>query len=176
MFELMREFFAPYYMYIKFIHVMAVMIWSWSTAVAYTSYLKNTYIKWKRNPKDEVLKERRDWAFEQFDRGVVLEHIAFPVLIASGALLFLVGNWNLGFQWLLVKLSIVALVFLPMEIVDYYLSHMGGNKYYIKKNGNKEQYERSIQRHWLFFRITTPLIATFMPIAIFFAIVKPTVF
>ncbi|MCG8535381.1 MAG: hypothetical protein MI808_09820 [Pseudomonadales bacterium] len=176
MWDIVRELMAPYYMYIKFIHVMAVMIWSWSTAVAYTSYLKNTYIKWKRNPNDAVLKERRDWAFEQFDRGVVLEHIAFPVILVTGAMLFITGNWNLDFQWLAIKLSIVALIFLPMEVVDYYLSHMGGNKYHIKKSGNSEKYEQYIEHHWLFFRITTPLIATFMPIAIFFAIVKPSPF
>lgn len=176
MLDLIRELFAPYYIYVKFVHVMAVMIWSWSTAVAYTSYLKNTYIKWQRNPNDQVLKDRRDWAFEQFDRGVVLEHIAFPVILITGLLLFVAGNWNLEFQWLFIKLAIVALVFLPMEVADYYLSHMGGNKYHIKKSGNMARYEQYIQHHWLFFRITTPLIAIFMPITIFFAITKTSLF
>ena len=176
MLEIIRELCGPYYLYIKFVHVIAVMAWSWSTAVAYTSFLKPAYIKWQRSPDNEMWKGRRDWAFEQFDRGVALEHIAFPLLLVSGALLFITGNWNLDFQWLMIKLCIIVAIFVPMEVADYYLSHMGGNKYHIKKSGNKERYERYIQHHWLFFRITTPLIGIFMPLVIFIAITKPAWF
>lgn len=173
MLELIREYLGPHYLIIKFIHVFAVMAWSWSTAVAYTSYLKPAYMKWRKNPDDPVLKQRRDWAFEQFDRGAVIEHTAFPVLLISGGLLFALGGWNLGFHWLLLKLCIVVFVFFPIEIADYWLSHMGGNKYRIRTQGSPEKYQRYIQHHWLFFKITTPLITIFMPMVIFLAIVKP---
>lgn len=173
MLELVREYLGPHYLIIKFVHVFAVMAWSWSTAVAYTSYLKPAYIKWRRNPSDSLLKQRRNMAFEQFDRGAIIEHTAFPVLLISGGLLFVLAGWNLDFNWLLFKLSIVAFIFVPIEIFDYWLSHFGGNKHYIKRTGTAEKYERYIQHHWLFFRITTPLITIFMPMVIFLAIVKP---
>ena len=174
MLELIRDVCGPYYLHIKFIHLIAVMAWSWSTAVAYTSFLKPAYIKWKRNPDNDIWKERRNWAFEQFDRGVVIEHVAFPLLLLSDALLYIIGNWNLEFKWLVLKLCIIAAVFIPMELLDYYLSHMGGNKFHIKKSGDTQRYERFIQHHWLFFRITTPLIGIFMPLVIFIAVTKPT--
>lgn len=173
MIDLIREYFGPYYLIVKFVHVFAVMAWSWSTAVAYTSYLKPAYLKWRKNPSDPTLLQRRDWAFEQFDRGAVIEHTAFPVLLLSGGLLFALGGWNLDFNWLLFKLGIVVFVFFPIEVADYWLSHMGGNKYRIRRTGTPEKYQRYIQHHWLFFRITTPLITIFMPMVIFLAIVKP---
>jgi len=173
MLELIRETLGPYYLTVKFIHVFAVMAWSWSTAVAFTSYLKPSYIKWRRNPDDAALLQRRDWAFEQFDRGAVIEHTAFPILLISGGLLFALGRWDLDFNWLLAKLAIVVLVFFPIEIVDYWLSHMGGNKHRLRKQGATEKYQNYIRHHWTFFRITTPLITIFMPMVIFLAIVKP---
>ncbi|TNC83955.1 MAG: hypothetical protein CSH49_20080 [Alcanivorax sp.] len=173
MLELIKEYLGPHYLIIKFVHVFAVMAWSWSTAVAYTSYLKPAYIKWRKNPADPILLQRRDWAFEQFDRGAVIEHTAFPVLVISGGLLFALGGWDIGFHWLMLKLSIVVLIFFPIEIADYWLSHMGGNKYRIRASGDAEKYQRYIQHHWHFFRITTPLITLFMPMVIFLAIVKP---
>ena len=173
MLEFIRDTLGPYYLVVKFVHVFAVMAWSWSTAVAFTSYLKPAYIKWRRNPEDAALLERRDWAFEQFDRGAIIEHTAFPVLLISGGLLFALGGWGLEFHWLLAKLCIVVFVFFPIEIADYWLSHMGGNKWRIRKQGDDQKYQRYIQHHWTFFRITTPLITIFMPAAIFLAIVKP---
>jgi hypothetical protein len=176
MLELIKDALGPYYLVIKFVHVFTVMAWSWSTAVAYTSYLKPAYLKWRKNPDDQALADRKDWAFEQFDRGAVIEHIAFPILLLSGALLYIVGGWSIEFHWLMLKLAVVAFVFLPIEVADYYLSHMGGNKYHIRKTASKEKYHRFIEHHWVFFRITTPLITIFMPLVIFLAIVKPNVF
>jgi hypothetical protein len=136
--------------------------------------LKPAYLKWRRNPQDKALTERRDWAFEQFDRGAVIEHTAFPVLLLSGGMLFALGGWNMEMHWLMAKLAIVVFVFFPIEIADYWLSHMGGNKYRLRQQGAGEKYQRYIQHHWTFFRITTPLITIFMPMVIFLAIVKPT--
>jgi len=104
---------------------------------------------------------------------VVLEHIAFPVILVTGPLLFLIAGWPLDAPWLVVKLLVVILVFVPMEVVDYYLSHFGGNKYRLRKRGDPEAYERSIRRHWRFLRVTTPLIIVFVPLVIFLSIVKP---
>lgn len=173
MIDMLREGLAPYYLYIKFVHVFFVMIWSWSTAVAYSWYVKGAFVNWQKNPSDEIAIQRRNWAIEQFDKGVVLEHIAFPIILITGTLLYIIGPWNLSFGWLVAKLAIVIFVFIPMEVWDYWLSHFGGNKEKLRKRNLPEKYERSIQQHWLFLKISTPLIITFMPLVIFLAITKP---
>jgi uncharacterized membrane protein len=173
MVDAIRESLGAWYLYIKFVHLLAAMMWSWSTAVAYVWYIKDAWKEWADNPQDSVLKARRDWAFEQFDRGVILEHLAFPVILVTGPLMIVLAGWPLMTPWLAAKLSIVLLVFIPIEIFDYWLSHLGGNKTRIRKQNDPKKFERFIQIHWLFFRITTPLIVIFMPLVIFLATVKP---
>lgn len=173
MLDTLRESLAAHYLIIKFLHLLLVMIWAWSTAVAYGWYIRPAFIKWQRKPTDAACKARRDWAFEQFDRGAVLEHIAFPGVLLTGLLLVWVGPWNLSFDWFLVKLVIIAIVFIPMEVVDYYLSHFGGNKVMLRHQGDNQRYDAMIMHHWRFFRVTTPLVATLIPAVIFLAVVKP---
>jgi hypothetical protein len=72
-----------------------------------------------------------------------------------------------------VKLVVVVGIFLPMEIVDYWLCHFGGNKYRIRLTGDLERYERVVGLHWLFLRITTPLVIVFVPLVIYLVVVKP---
>lgn len=173
MLETIQSAFAPYYIYIKFVHVFFVMIWAWSTAVAYTWYVKGTFLRWEKNPNDPTLIERRNWAIEQFDKGVVMEHIAFPVILITGPILYLIGPWSLDFTWMLVKLTVVVFIFVPMEIADYWLSHFGGNKAKLKHKQQMDKYEQAIQQHWKFLKLTTPVVMLFVPAVIFLAIVKP---
>lgn len=173
MLQAVQEALAPYYLYIKFVHLFFVMIWSWSTSVAYTWYLKGAYLRWQRNPDDPVAIERRNYMQEQFDKGAVLEHVAFPIVLITGPLLFWVGNWSTDFVWLAIKLLVVTFIFLPMEAFDYWLSHFGGNKEKLRKQGRMDLYELNMKRHWLFLRVSTPLIVVFMPLVVFLAVVKP---
>lgn len=169
----LRTTLAPSYLYIKFIHLFFVMIWGWSTAVAYSWYVKGAFLRWEKNPRDAQAIQRRNWAIEQFDKGVVLEHVAFPIILVTGPLLWFIGPWNLDFKWLVVKLAIVALIFVPMEVCDYWLSHFGGNKEKLRRRNLPEQYERAIHLHWQFLKISTPLIIVFMPAVVFLAVTKP---
>lgn len=173
MIDAIRESLGSWYLYIKFIHVLAAMMWSWSTAVAYVWYVKDAWEQWAENPSDDILKARRDWAFEQFDKGVILEHLAFPVILITGPLLIILSGWPLVTPWLAAKLAVVLLVFIPIEIFDYWLSHLGGNKTRVRKQNDPQKFDRFIRYHWLFFRVTTPLIVIFMPLVIFLAVVKP---
>lgn len=172
--EAIQSALLPYYIYIKFIHVFFVMIWSWSTAVAYTWYVKGAFLRWEKNPQDPVVIQRRNWAIEQFDKGVVMEHVAFPIILITGPLLYFIGPWNLDFTWLLIKLTIVIFIFVPLEIFDYWLSHFGGNKLKLKRKNEWEKYEHAIQQHWKFLKASTPFIMIFVPTVIFLAIVKPS--
>jgi uncharacterized membrane protein len=174
MFEVVREFMLPYYLYVKFVHLFFVMIWSWSTSVAYTWYVKGAFLRWQKNPNDVQAIERRNYAQEQFDKGAVLEHVAFPIVMLTGPLLYWLGGWQMmEAKWLLIKLLVVTFIFLPMEAIDYWLAHFGGNKEKLRKRGLMEKYEQSMRWHWLFLRVSTPIIVIFMPLVIFLAVVKP---
>ena len=174
MLESLQGALAPYFLYIKFVHVFAVMIWGWSTAVAYGWYVKGAFIRWEQNPEDPALVQRRNYAIEQFDKGAIMEHVAFPVVIVTGPLLWVISGWGPDTSWFLLKLLIVVFVFLPMELVDYHLAHFGGNKRRLRLRGASEQYERAIGQHWLFLKVTTPLVMVFIPLVVFLAIVKPS--
>lgn len=167
------EFVGTHYIWFKFIHMLFAMIWVWSTSVAYTSYLVPVFRAWLKNPNDPDHIQMRNWVMERFDHGVQLEHIAFPVLLLTGPLLMMAGGWGPGDGWMAAKLVLVVLLFLPIEIFDYWLSHFGGNKERLRMAGDAEAYEASIHRHWWFLVVTTPVISIFAIGMLFLAIVKP---
>ncbi len=162
---------APYYLYVKFVHVCAVTLWAWSTSVAYYWYVRAAYIGWRKNPDNPEMKRRKDWALEQFDNGVVIEHVAFPVALVTGLTMFFVGGWDLDRPWLKYKLAIILFIFVPMEIIDIWLSHFGGKKEQF--HGDPDRYEGLVRFHWKFFSVVTPLVGIFIPTLIFLAVVKP---
>jgi hypothetical protein len=163
----------PYYLYIKYIHIMAVMVWIWSTAVAYSYFLVPVFKAWRRNPSDERIVELRNWVMERFDHGAIYEHIAFPIILVTGPLLYLGGAHSTAESWLVLKLAIIVGVFIPIEIMDYYLSHFGGNKHHIRNTGDAEAYERAIHIHWWFFLQTTAAVMIGGFLIVFLAVVKP---
>ena len=116
--EELRQLLLPWYLQIKFVHLLFVMIWSFSTAVAYTWYVKSAWLAWQRTPEDPHRLERRNWTMEQFDRGASLEHIAFPIVLTTGALMVWLTGWGMDSHWLMVKLAIVIGIFIPVEVFD----------------------------------------------------------
>jgi len=165
---------APYYLQIKFVHLLMVAVWSFSTMVAYRNYVYPAFIAWQKNPQNLEKIARRNNAMERFDRGVEIEHFAFPVAIVTGLLLVWISGWSLArLIWLTVKIGILAIVFLPVEIVDYYLSHFGGNKAKIRASGDAQRYEAMMLFHWRFLRFTTPLVLFFIPAIFYLAVAKP---
>ena len=177
--DALSQWLASYYLQIKFIHVGFATMWLWSTSVAYLNYLVPVFRAWQENPESIDLIKKRNWVMERFYEGVVLEHIAFPVVLITGLSLFLISGWGPQSYWLAMKLVIVVLVFLPIECFDYWLSHFGGNKAKIRKditNGdslNSLRYERAIHFHWWFLIITTPIISVAGVTVLYLAIVKP---
>lgn len=151
-----------------------VAMWSFSTAVAYRNYILPAFHGWLKEPDNEARIARRNDAMERFDRGAVLEHFAFPVVLITGLLMVWTAGWDWqALNWLGVKLLIVAIVFVPMECMDYYISHGGGNKHRIRLTGDTARYERMIRFHWQFFRITTPLVVVLIPLLFYLAVAKP---
>ena len=142
--------------------------------MAYNWYVKVAFLRWEKNPDDPIAVRRRNHAIEQFDKGVILEHVAFPIIVITGPLLWIITGWSLDTPWFLLKILVVVFIFVPMEVFDYHLSHFGGNKHKLRMRGESEKYELAIRQHWWFLKISTPLIVIFMPVAIFLAIVKPS--
>jgi uncharacterized membrane protein len=173
MIDLLRDFLSPFYLQLKFVHLMAVMVWIWSTSVAYAYYLVPVFKAWRRNPQDPELIAMRNWVMERFDHGAIYEHIAFPIVIITGPLLYLAGGWDTSSGWLLLKILIVAGIFIPIELFDYHLSHLGGNKGHVRETGTPEDYEAAVQKHWWFFLITSPAVMIFAVTVVYLAVTKP---
>ncbi len=106
-------------------------------------------------------------------RFVQSQGLQIPVIIITGPLMYVLGGWTTATNWLLLKIILVCLVAIPIEIVDYHLSHFGGNKRRLREAGDMAGYERSIQQHWMFFLVTSPPIMVFAVLIVFLAITKP---
>lgn len=172
--EELRSALTAYYLELKTVHLLAAGMWAFSTAVAFRNYLVPAFRAWFRDPEDPACIARRNDAMERFDRGAELEHWAFPLLLITGVLLVWLGGWQLQeVSWLTAKLALILLVFFPMEFMDYYLSHFGGNKQKIRASGDMQRYEATMGLHWKFFLVTTPLVITLIPLTYYLAVSKP---
>jgi uncharacterized membrane protein len=171
--DALQSFLGPYYLYIKAVHLLAMSAWLWSAASAYAFYLVPVFKAWRRNPDDPEVRALRDWAIERFDQGVTYEHIAFPVVLLTGALLYFTAGWSTASGWLALKLLIVAGIFLPIEVLDYHLSHLGGSKQRVRRSGDPEAYERAVHVHWLFLLLSSPVVMVFGLLIVFLAVTKP---
>lgn len=178
--EALLQTLAPWYLQIRFLHILFALIWLGSTAVAFTNYLLPAFRAALKNPEDPTAIRERNRMMERFDRGVLLEHIAFPALLITGIGLLLIGGWSADSLWLVIKLAIVVWVFLPMEAADYWLSHFGGNKEALRRRSGHDDeycvlpaYEIAISRHWWFLVVTTPVVVVGGLAVLYLATVKP---
>ena len=172
--EAFVSFLQLHYLDIKFVHLFFVAMWSFSTVVAYVYFVVPAFKAHQKNPDDPQRIANRNWAMERFDRGVIWEHVAFPIVLLTGGLLFMAGGWSIeSWGWFSAKMLIVALVFIPLEVVDYYVSHFGGNKERIRNTGNMARYDSMISFHWSFFRFSAVFIGIFIPLTFYLAVAKP---
>jgi len=164
---------APYYLQIKFVHLLFAAVWFMSTSVAYRFYLLPIFQYWRKNPEDIDRARLRNWAMERFDDGAILEHIAFPVLLVTGPMLMLAGGWTPAQGWFAMKLVLVVLVFIPIEVMDYYLAHFTLNKEKLRLAGQATEYEDAIHLHWWFLIVSSPIVIISIPYVFYLAVVKP---
>jgi hypothetical protein len=68
---------------------------------------------------------------------------------------------------------IVFGIFLPIEVLDYYLSHGPGNKGKLRAAGNGEGYEIAIHRHWWFLLLSSPVVMVFAFTIVVLAVLRP---
>jgi uncharacterized membrane protein len=170
--EALRHALAPHYLELKALHLFAVMAWIWSTSVAYLFFVVPVFKAWRRNPHDLEVIALRDWVAERFDRGAIIEHVAFPVILVTGPLLYWVGGWDTSATWLTFKLLVVVGILIPIEVFDYHLSHLGGNKRKAQARGGDAERERKLHQHWWFLLISTPYVIFFLLLIVFLAVTK----
>jgi hypothetical protein len=172
--EPLRQAILPFFFWIKAVHVISAAIWSFSTAVAFTNYVKPAIARWRRNPDDPEARARLREFMERFDRGVVLEHVAFVSLVATALLMIWIRDVGL-LRWSFIpfKFWIGVLVILPMEALDVWLAHLGGNKRGLRNTADDARYEQVMGWHLLFLRVTEPLVIVLIPTFFVIAIVKP---
>jgi hypothetical protein len=172
--EELRAAIGAYYLYIKAIHVLSAAIWGFSTAVAWAYFLKPALSAARRHPEDATLRTRRDVFMERFDRGASLEHVAFVLLVLTAVLMLWVTEADLTrWSFITALLWLGILVIVPMEAVDIYLSHLGGNKARVRATGDRERYEQMMDWHWKFLRTTEPVVIVLVPAMFVIAIAKP---
>jgi hypothetical protein len=172
--EEIRALLAPYYLYVKAFHVISAALWSFSTAVAWVFYLKPALRRAARAPEDREARARRDLYLELFDRGAIVEHVALAVLVVTALMMIWLANVELGrFSFVTAKLWIGVLVIVPMEAVDIYLSHLGGNKARIRRSGDVARYERMVRHHTTFLHVTEPIVVVLVPLLFVLAVAKP---
>ncbi len=174
MIDVIQQYTAPYYAQIKFVHLVFMAMWFMSTSVAYRFYLVPIFREWMKSPGDIDRIRLRNWAMERFDDGARLEHVAFPMLLITGPLLMIAGGWSPVHGWFAMKLVIVVLIFIPIEVMDYYLAHFGGNKEKIRAAGQSgEAYEEAMHTHWWFLIVSSPIVVLTIPYVIYLVVVKP---
>lgn len=175
MIDFIQNILGDYYTLVKYIHILFVMIWSFSTFVGAAYYVYPVMNMWRRNPRDPEIIHLRNWVMERFDEGVIYEHIAFPIVLITGPLLYILGGFDFSTNWLNLKLLIVIGIFIPIEIFDYHISHFGGNKEKLRRAGDMTKYEKAVHSHWWFLLITTPAILIFVILVLTLALTKPMI-
>ena len=138
-------------------------------------YVRPTLTAAAKDPENQELQRRRDWVLEQFDRTVILEHIAFVLILITGLLLYESGAASLHDGWFAVKIAIVVVVFIPLEIYDIWLSHIAAPRATRAKDagGSRADYDLFRRRYVGFLRGVTPLILLTVPTVLILALAKP---
>ncbi len=172
--EALQEAISPYYFWIKALHVISAALWSFSTAVGYAYYLKPAIVAARRHPDDPARRARRDEFMERFDQGASFEHVALVLMVVTALLMIWIRDVDL-LRWSFIPFLfwLGVIVILPMEAIDIWLAHMGGNKTRLRLAGDTERYDRVLGWHLLFLRVTEPLVVVLVPTAFVIAIVKP---
>ena len=163
---------APWYLYIKFLHVFCVGLWSFSAVGAFWFvYVANRERRQARG--DDELLRRDEWVRWHFNNVVFLEHVAFPLVLITGGLLFAAASWNLSAGWLALKVAIILGVFVPMEILDTWLSHFHVPRAMRDKAKDPARFRAALKRQDNFLRYSSWAVLLLVPSVMFLALVKP---
>jgi hypothetical protein len=163
-----------WYGWLTFLHLFTLGVWAFSATGAY--WLVAVAAAQRRRHAGTAQAgeyERRDeWARWHFNIVVRAEHIAFPLLLLTGLLLFVAGGWQVQ-GWLAWKLLIVLGIFLPMEIYDTWLSHVHVPAAMRAKTGDRALFRRALRRQDRFIAASMWIVVLLIPLVMWLASVKP---
>lgn len=171
--DAIQQALAPWYYVILFLHLLFLGVWAFSATGAF--WLVAVAGRERRaNPQDSEAQRRDDWARWHFNVIVRAEHIAFPLLLLTGLLLYVTAQWQASANpWLWWKLLIVLGVFLPMELYDTWLSHHHVPRAMRNKAQDLAAFKRAIRRQDRFIRGSLWIVLLLIPLVMFLAVVKP---
>ncbi|MDP6376155.1 MAG: hypothetical protein QF921_12960 [Pseudomonadales bacterium] len=169
----LTAFVASNFLYIKFIHVFFAFLWGLAVPPAYTVYVRRAINDYQGEPSNAELERRMWWSWDQVDKLIILEHIAWPVLIITGPLMFLASGWTLESTWIMLKLSIIVIIYVPLEAYDIWFSHYYSARAEARKEEDPEGYKKMRGDQLKFFRFVSPVVRITIPLLWFLAIVKP---
>ena len=171
--ELFNDFISSNFYYIKFIHVFFAFLWGMAVPPAFMVYVGRAIRDYRADPTNAELERRMWWSWDQIDKLIVVEHVAWPVLLITGPLLFLASGWTLGSTWIILKLAIIIIIYIPMEAYDIWFSHYYAAYAEARKEEDPEGYKKMRADQIKFFKIVSPIVRITIPLLWFLAIVKP---
>ncbi|MBI2339656.1 MAG: DUF2269 family protein [Deltaproteobacteria bacterium] len=153
------------YLVYKLIHVVAVVLWLGPSLGAYWFLLK------AHREKSSV---PLVWVEKNYEQVLIVEHVAFLFLLASGVAMVEKMGWHVIDQpWFSKKLMLVGLVVL-IEIVDIWISHYLYRKARrLGDNIKNPVWQKFLRRRKIFYRWIIPMLALIIPAIFYFAVVKP---
>lgn len=164
---------APWYYVILFCHLFLLGIWAFSATGAFW-LVAVAGAQRRRAPGDPEMERRDDWARWHFNVVVRAEHVAFPLLLLTGLMLYVAAQWSVAENpWLLWKLVIVLGIFLPMELYDTWLSHVHVPRAMRRKVEDLVAFKRAIRRQDRFITWSMWIVVLLIPLVMFLAVVKP---
>lgn len=168
----MSAWIASHYLLLKLIHLSAAMLWTASALGAFWFLVVSAWER-RKHPDDPEIRRRDAWVRLQFCRAVILEHLAFAVLIPTGFMLMTALRLNFGMGWFAAKVAIVVAVFIPLEIFDVWLSHWHLPRALARGAEAPEVLRRAERLHDVFLWVGGALIVALIPATIYLVVMKP---
>ena len=163
------------YLSLKLIHLCAAILWSASALGAFWYLIVSTWER-RQDPSPEQVR-RDDWLRYHFGFVVMVEHLAFFVLVPTGLQLARVLSLPLFtpwmMPWLAAKLLIVWGLFIPMEVLDIWLSHWVLPRRYHRREVEHEAWVQARRWHDLFLVVGGALVVLGIPAVLYLIVMKP---
>jgi hypothetical protein len=108
---------------------------------------------------------------------LIAEHIAFVVLLASGAALMEVHGWGLGrARWLALKVGLVGFLVVPLEAMHTYVAHGWISPGLRRSQGGAlaPELARGLGIEEMLRTLAIPLLGVGLPLVLWLSIAKPS--
>lgn len=169
----MSAWLTGHYLAIKLVHIGAAMVWTASALGAFWFVIASAWDR-RQHPDDPEIQRRDAWVRLQFCRAVILEHVAFAVLIPTGFMLMASLHFTFAMAWFAWKVGIVTGVFIPLEIFDTWLSHWHLPRALARATEAPDALRRAERLHDGFLWGGGALVVALIPVVVYLVVMKPS--